>query len=203
MLRAASAVSCLTCRSADLSIEQVAALASQNSLPEPSLDLGSLAASPSTFSPGLAAGNLPRSPAPQYSSDDPWNTAFRNTPGFANGANAGAPSTVSGGGMPREWWKRQESVSVDIVGHQGFLLSRHMVYSITTAVRLVCLCYETKADEMFSAGSQCKGDILNSCSCGIAWSGGTLSAFYLRSLPNASAVCFLSPFLLGSDSKPS
>ncbi|KAF8573329.1 hypothetical protein K439DRAFT_1375705 [Ramaria rubella] len=112
----------------DLSIEQVAALASQNNLPEPSLDLNSLTSSSSTFS----AGTLPRSPAPQYSSDDPWNTAFRTSQGYSNGMNTTATSTVSGGGLPPGWWKRQESAIVDIVGQQGFLLNRHMVYSITT-----------------------------------------------------------------------
>ncbi|KAF8524191.1 hypothetical protein JB92DRAFT_3081791 [Gautieria morchelliformis] len=110
----------------DLSIEQVAALASQNNLPEPSLDLSTLGGTTSTFPP------IPLSPAPQYSPDDPWTTTFRNSQGYTNGSTAGI-SSVSGGGLPPDWWKRQESVAVNLAGQQGFLLNRHMVYSITTS----------------------------------------------------------------------
>ncbi|KAF8517893.1 hypothetical protein BU17DRAFT_49345 [Hysterangium stoloniferum] len=109
----------------DFSIEQVAAFASQNDLPEPALDLGSLVITPSVF-------GAPRSSAPQYSSDDPWTSAFRSGPGQTNGATPSGSSAVAGGGLPFEWWKRQDSATVGIVGQQGFLLNRYMVYSVTT-----------------------------------------------------------------------
>jgi sorting nexin-8 len=83
---------------------------------------------------------------PAYSSDDPWSTnprfpsapsnngSFGNAPGgFANGA----PSNLSGSGMPKDWWKKQEMVKVTILGHQGFILNRYMVYEVTTEVSLI------------------------------------------------------------------
>ena len=129
----------------DLSIEQVAALASQNNLPEPSLDLSALGSNPSTFSSTLPP-TLPRSPAPTYSSDDPWNSPFRSSQGYTNGSTTGTISTsLSGGGLPPDWWKRQETVAVNMVGQQGFLLNRHMVYSITTNVGFIWLCSFSQA----------------------------------------------------------
>ena len=49
----------------------------------------------------------------------------------------GAPSSVSGTGMPREWWRRQERVQVKLLGPQGFILNRYMVYEISTDVGVV------------------------------------------------------------------
>jgi sorting nexin-8 len=120
----------------DVSIEQVADLASQNSLPEPSLDLSSLQSSTSAFtSPTIP---IPRSPAPNYSADDPWNTTrFAPVPG-SDGVRGslmnGAPSSLSGTGLPKDWWKKQENVNVNILGQQGFILNRYTVYEVLSEV---------------------------------------------------------------------
>jgi sorting nexin-8 len=116
----------------DVSIEQVAALASQNTLPEPSLDLSSLQPSTSDFTTPTPAYRppAPRSPAPNYTTDDPWNTArFTAEPGNDSLTN-GAPSSLSGTGLPKDWWKKQETVNVNILGQQGFILNRYTVYEI-------------------------------------------------------------------------
>lgn len=118
----------------DISIEQVAALASQNALPEPSLDLTAVISTNSTLIPGIDSTNIPHSPAPEYSSDDPWTANFRNI-SQVNGSTA-APSSLTGGGLPSEWWKRQDKATIDIIGQQGFLLTRHMVYLVETTVSL-------------------------------------------------------------------
>ncbi|KAJ7115998.1 hypothetical protein C8R44DRAFT_628551 [Mycena epipterygia] len=127
----------------DVSIEQVAALSSQNTLPEPALDLSRLPPSASTFAPtnyrqNSAAGI--RSPVPAYATDDPWNTNSRVgvTPnnGFDAGQTSvisGAPSNLSGTGLPPNWWKKQETVNVSILGQQGFILNRYMVYEISSS----------------------------------------------------------------------
>ncbi|TRM65617.1 hypothetical protein BD626DRAFT_398892 [Schizophyllum amplum] len=126
----------------DVSIEQVAALSSQNTLPEPSLDLDTLQPSASTFykpiSPPIS------SPAPAYSSFDPWNpnpfsqTALDNAgttapPIGGAGLPNGLPSNFSGSGLPSEWWRKLENVQVSTVGQQGFILNRYTVYQITTS----------------------------------------------------------------------
>ncbi|KAH8108346.1 hypothetical protein DFH11DRAFT_1634540 [Phellopilus nigrolimitatus] len=125
----------------DLSIEQVASLASQNALPIPSLDLDAVAPSTSSISSQAIYhkdSSAVSAPArvvsqPSYSSDDPW-----QTPRFpeANGGGAsltnGAPSSVSGTGLPREWWRKQERVQVRLLGLHGFILNRYMVYEISS-----------------------------------------------------------------------
>ncbi|KAL1674036.1 hypothetical protein EV122DRAFT_269814 [Schizophyllum commune] len=127
----------------DVSIEQVAALSSENSLPEPTLDLDSLVPSTSTFykpaSPPIA------SPAPAYSSFDPWGPSpFTTGSGFDNTKPAAAPpdapaltngasSNFTGTGLPPEWWRKLEKVQVSIVGQQGFILNRYTVYQITSS----------------------------------------------------------------------
>jgi sorting nexin-8 len=132
----------------DVSIEQVAALSSQNELPEPSLDLDSLAPSTSSFAPNPNYNNSTiRSPAPSYSTDDPWNTnsnqrfvsAPSNMSGFEGPArpSMNVPPSLAGSGLPNEWWKKQESVTVTIQGQQGFILNRYTVYQITTDVRSI------------------------------------------------------------------
>jgi sorting nexin-8 len=129
----------------DVSVEQVAALSSQNTLPEPQLDLDSLPPSLSTFPTSTAnyrqnSGPPPlRSPAPAYTSDDPWSTARYNIAGPSGaGPNLnGITSSFSGSGMPKEWWKKQEKATVTILGHQGFILNRYMVYELSTEVREV------------------------------------------------------------------
>ncbi|KAJ4474739.1 hypothetical protein C8J55DRAFT_518533 [Lentinula edodes] len=126
----------------EVSIEQVAALSSQNELPEPTLDLNSLQPSASTFPvpvPSYTQDTAIRSPAPHYTPDDPWDTTARymsapsNLSGFGNsGFGPGAPSTVTGTGLSKDWWKNQKSVSVTIQGQQGFILNRYTVYQVST-----------------------------------------------------------------------
>jgi hypothetical protein len=116
-------------RAADVSVEQVAQLAQQNALPEPTLDLSTLSA-PST---------LARQPA-VYAADDPWHTSGFTaatpvqTPGVA--ANGAGPS-LAGSGLPKTWWARQERVAIKFAGQQGFILNRYMLYEVTTEVRLI------------------------------------------------------------------
>ncbi|KAF8074872.1 hypothetical protein FPV67DRAFT_602791 [Lyophyllum atratum] len=128
----------------DISIEQVAALSSQNTLPEPNLDLSRLQPSTSSFVPPAPtyrqdSTQTIRAPAPAYSSDDPWNTNPRyglpQGSGFDNSRGAvinGTPSSLAGTGLPRDWWKKQEVIRVNILGPQGFILNRYMVYEIAT-----------------------------------------------------------------------
>jgi sorting nexin-8 len=139
----------------DVSIEQVAALSSQNTLPEPKLDLDSMPPSASAFSSRQNTTISARSPAPQYSTDDPWSAARNSTAttpaatsiptkpsypsinigGPANSTSGwtnGAPSSLSGSGLPNEWWKKQETVKVTLLGQQGFILNRYMVYQVAT-----------------------------------------------------------------------
>lgn len=132
----------------DVSIEQVAALSSQNTLPEPSLDLDALQPSngTSTFAPipnyRQNSENTIRSPAPGYSAEDPWNTnanarfaGVPSTSGFDGRGNLPGPqSTIAGSGLPSQWWKKSDSVHVSILGQQGFILNRYTVYQITTEV---------------------------------------------------------------------
>lgn len=130
----------------DVSIEQVAALSSHNTLPEPTLDLNRLQASASTFNPPMPSyrqNSNVRSPAPAYS-EDPWNSNPRLNPGVApnsgfggaTGSNivSGIPSSLSGTGLPAEWWKSQENVRLTILGQHGFILNRYTVYEISTDV---------------------------------------------------------------------
>lgn len=48
----------------------------------------------------------------------------------------GVPSSLAGSGLPNEWWKKQETVNVRILGQQGFILNRYTVYEILTDVRV-------------------------------------------------------------------
>lgn len=133
----------LTRHHKELSIEHVASLAAQNKLPDPSLDLDAIAptmstmTTPSTFrrdSIGRpSAGGMVTQPS--YSQDDPWQ-AGRNQElnGASDSIINGAPSSVSGTGMPRDWWKRQERAQVKLLGLQGFILNRYMVYEISSDV---------------------------------------------------------------------
>lgn len=134
----------------DVSVEQVAALASQNTLPEPSLNLDLLPSSTSN----VAAlqfnrqNSAPRvSTVPSYS-EDPWNTAkitsglTVNTNGTGTGGSSSGPTTglgsssVSGTGLPKEWWKKEAKVEVNLIGQQGFILNRYTVYEVTSEVSL-------------------------------------------------------------------
>ncbi|KAH9940909.1 uncharacterized protein BXZ73DRAFT_88587 [Epithele typhae] len=119
----------------DLSIERVAALAQENALPPPMLDLGALPPSNSSFQDIM---QMPPAPPARGYTDDPWNSRFTTsagapskTPGFGSISN-GVTSSISGTGMPREWWKRQETVTVNVLGQQGFLLNRYLVYEVSS-----------------------------------------------------------------------
>ncbi|KAK7687879.1 hypothetical protein QCA50_009098 [Cerrena zonata] len=121
----------------DLSIERVAALAQDNALPIPELDLSSVAPSTSTFTyPSLPPPIRAPVPTRSYTTDDPWNISkFANIPASGSGPGSltnGVTSSISGTGMPRDWWKRQETVNVNILGQQGFLLNRYLVYEVST-----------------------------------------------------------------------
>jgi sorting nexin-8 len=126
----------------DTSIEQVAALAQKNTLPEPSLDLSAVPPSASTIRspaapPAPPAPSVPTaSPAPAYSETDPWSISGPSRgAGDVNGAigsSGGAPSTISGG-LGKDWWKRLEQISVTILPEkQGFILNRYTLYQIHT-----------------------------------------------------------------------
>ncbi|KAL0953785.1 hypothetical protein HGRIS_004969 [Hohenbuehelia grisea] len=138
----------------DVSVEQVAALSSQNTLPEPKLDLDALQGSshgpPPTYRQNTSSTITGRTAA---FNDDPWNAGggsnvrFGATPGSTTGISSagsafdgarggslvnGAPSSLSGTGLPKDWWKKQENVQIKILGQQGFILNRYTVYEVKT-----------------------------------------------------------------------
>ena len=128
----------------DVSIEEVAALSSQNTLPEPSLNLDSLQVTVSTINPPVrkpTAAPSGRAPLPAYAADDPWTTNARyatlppaapyGTPGESLSTN---PSSLAGTGLPKDWWKKQENIKVRIMGQQGFILNRYTVYEVSSEV---------------------------------------------------------------------
>ncbi|KAJ7247656.1 hypothetical protein B0H12DRAFT_1124939 [Mycena haematopus] len=124
----------------DVSIEQVAALSQQNTLPEPALDLSRLPPSASTFVPNNYRQNSGpgiRAPVPTYATDDPWNTNSRVAAPPSTGFEVpqenpvvGLPSSFAGTGLPSHWWKKQDNVNVTILGQQGFIM-RFMVYEVS------------------------------------------------------------------------
>ncbi|KAF4611281.1 hypothetical protein D9613_007057 [Agrocybe pediades] len=140
----------------DVSIEQVAALSSQNTLPEPMLNLDQFQPTMSSIPPispiprRSTTNSTIRAPLPAYSTDDPWNSNPRFTsPPSATGTSSaggfgaaidglpgntatGATSNLAGTGLPNEWWKKQENIKVSILGQQGFILNRYTVYEITS-----------------------------------------------------------------------
>ncbi|CCM01814.1 uncharacterized protein FIBRA_03882 [Fibroporia radiculosa] len=134
----ALALAALAQGSRDMSIERVAALAQEDSLPVPSLDLTSLVPSTSNFGQYPSTETARSLPARGYSTEDPWSTAKfpaappHTTNGAGDGLSNGIPSSISGTGLPKEWWKKQETVYVNILGQQGFLLNRYLVYEIST-----------------------------------------------------------------------
>lgn len=127
-------------------------MSSQNELPEPTLNLETLQPSLSTFAAPIPtyrqdSSTTIRSPAPQYSADDPWGASTRqvaappNMSGFdalgTRGAGFGTTpsgSALTGTGLSTDWWKRQRNVNVTIQGQQGFILNRYTVYQISTDV---------------------------------------------------------------------
>ena len=91
------------------------------------------------------------SPAPAYSSFDPWGpspfttgSGFDNTKPAAATSDApaltnGASSNFTGTGLPPGWWRKLEKVQVSIVGQQGFILNRYTVYQISSSVCILPL----------------------------------------------------------------
>ena len=133
----------------DVSIEQVAALSSQSTLPEPTLDLTRLHPSVSNIIPTVPTTRKTplRASLPSYSSEDPWNSNTRFTGLPSNVTDIlpnGMPSTLAGSGLPKDWWKKQESIQVTILGQQGFILNRYMVYEISSEVSCTSLGFTGK-----------------------------------------------------------
>ncbi|KZT09942.1 uncharacterized protein LAESUDRAFT_722098 [Laetiporus sulphureus 93-53] len=134
----ALALAALAQSSKDVSIERVAALARENALSVPNLDLSALASSTSTFN--QYPSSEPHHDVPQrgYSTDDPWSAPkfpSATSPSATNGDGVvtnGVPSSISGTGLPKEWWKNQQSVHLNVLGQQGFLLNRYLVYEVFT-----------------------------------------------------------------------
>jgi hypothetical protein len=170
-------------RNLDVSVEQVAQLAQQNTLPEPTLDISLLSystAPSSTLGYGQPSAGTPAtlqsSPAVAPPTDDPWTTGrfgvgASSSPHPFGGLNGGAPSSVAGSGLPSGWWKRQEKVSIQFGGQQGFVLTRYMVYGITTEVRGSHFSPgRSQHDRLdISAAAPCSDGTRNSRSCGTAW----------------------------------
>jgi sorting nexin-8 len=123
----------------DVSIEQVAALASQNTLPEPSLHLDSL---PSSTTNAAALQFARQNPtretpnrAPSYNSADLWGgVAVPGVTAPPDDPFSGGPSVVAGSGLPDGWWKNQSKVQVNLLGLQGFILNRYTVYEVASDV---------------------------------------------------------------------
>ena len=116
----------------------MAALAQENALPQPALDLSSLPPSNSSFQDIM---QMPATAPRVYAAEDPWNSRFTSPNAPPKAANIGsisngAPSSISGTGLPRDWWKKQETVYVNVLGQQGFILNRYLVYEISSDVRL-------------------------------------------------------------------
>lgn len=121
-----------------MSVEQVAALASRNTLPEPSLHLDSLPLSTTNVAAlQLARQNPTRETptrAPTYNSENPWNGA---TPGVTSSSQtpySGGASVVAGSGLPDGWWRNESVVQVNLLGLQGFILNRYTVYDVVSDV---------------------------------------------------------------------
>jgi hypothetical protein len=173
----------------DISVEQVAARAAENNLPEPFLHLDTLQPSTSALS----------SPYPTYrqATLDPWSVPRFGSngggsdfavPRSATTINGGA-SSLAGSGLPGEWWKMEETVDVTIQGQQGFILNRFTVYEITTEVRAqssillnTLTLYGPSTAHLFIVG------IRNSHFYGTAWCDDTLSVCYLPFRPNVFSV---------------
>lgn len=171
-------------------MEQVAARAAENSLPEPFLHLDTLQSSTSALS----------SPYPTYrqATLDPWSVprfgsngggSDFTAPRSATTINGGAASSLAGSGLPSEWWKMQETVDVTIQGQQGFILNRYTVYEITTEVRPrssilsnTLILYGPSMAHLFTVG------IRNFRFYGTAWCDDTPSVCYLPFRPSACSV---------------
>lgn len=125
----------------DISIEQVAALAAENDLPIPTLDIDTLQSRSSTFSSPYMPyrqNTMTTFRPPTFAPEDPWNVSRypnQGTYDFSQprtSSTNGLTSTFAGSGLPRGWWNRQETAEVKILGQQGFILNRYTVYEIKT-----------------------------------------------------------------------
>lgn len=120
----------------DVSIEQVAALASQNTLPEPSLHLDSLPSSTTNVAALQLARQNPirETPnrAPTYNSENPWNGTIPGVTGPPQTPYTGGASVVAGSGLPDGWWRNESTVQVNLLGLQGFILNRYTVYEVVS-----------------------------------------------------------------------
>lgn len=125
----------------DISIEQVAALAAENDLPIPALDIDTLQSRSSTFSSPYMPyrqNTMTTFRPPTFAPEDPWNVSRypnQGTYDFSQprtSSTNGLTSTFAGSGLPRGWWNRQETAEVKILGQQGFILNRYTVYEIKT-----------------------------------------------------------------------
>ncbi|KAG8936001.1 Sorting nexin mvp1 [Tulasnella sp. 418] len=122
----------------DVSIEHLASEAQRtNTLPTPILDLSQLP--PPTQSqlngrsPSDPSADVNAPPIPAYSESDPWNISAPTNirTGVTAGVSAGpltGGSTFTGG-LPPDWWKKQEKVDVTVLPEkQGFILNRYYVF---------------------------------------------------------------------------
>lgn len=125
----------------DISIEQVAALAAENDLPIPALDIDTLQSRSSTSSSPYMPyrqNTMTTFRPPTFAPEDPWNVSRypnQGTYDFSQprtSSTNGLTSTFAGSGLPRGWWSRQETAEVKILGQQGFILNRYTVYEIKT-----------------------------------------------------------------------
>lgn len=125
----------------DISIEQVAALAAENDLPIPALDIDTLQSRSSTFSSPYMPyrqNTMTTVRPPTFAAEDPWNVSRYPSQGTYDFSQPRTPltngltSTFAGSGLPRGWWNKQETAEVKIVGQQGFILNRYTVYEIKT-----------------------------------------------------------------------
>ncbi|OJA14986.1 hypothetical protein AZE42_04321 [Rhizopogon vesiculosus] len=118
----------------DISIEQVAALAAEDNLPEPFLSIDTLQPSTSTYSPYSTYRQATLDPwsAPSFASNGGGGSDLAAPRSATTINGGGATSSLAGSGLPREWWNKQEHLDVTIQGQQGFILNRYTVYEITT-----------------------------------------------------------------------
>lgn len=135
-------------RHVDIGVEQVAALAAENRLPIPTLNLATLQPSTSAFPSSYSSyrQNTATTMRPGFAPEDPWSITRNPVEGGGpvydssqsrGSATNGIASSLAGSGLPPEWWNKQESVDVTILGQQGFILNRYTVYEIKSEVRLV------------------------------------------------------------------
>ena len=174
-------------------MEQVAALAAEDSLPEPFLSID-------TLQPNTPAFSSPYSTYRQAALD-PWSASqFGGNGGGTDIAvprsattinGGGVTSSLAGSGLSREWWNKQEHVDVTILGQQGFILNRYTVYEIMTEVR-VQLYISFECTDMLSIARSAAYlfivGIRSSYFCGTAWYDVTLSVSYLPFRPSVCSV---------------